>query len=106
MAVQLAPLAPHLAEELWERLGGAGSVHSHAWPAYDERMLRDETITLVVQVNGKVRDKIEGVPADITAEQARELALGRAKVQANLDGGRLLDVRYVPGRLINLVIGR
>jgi leucyl-tRNA synthetase len=105
MAVLLAPLAPHLAEELWERLGGTGSVHSQRWPAYDERMLRDETITLVVQVNGKVRDKIEGVPADITAEQARELALGREKVQANLNGGRLVDAKYVPGRLINLVIG-
>ncbi len=105
LSVLLAPLVPHLAEELWAQLGGAYSVHNQPWPVYDEALVRQEIVTLVVQVNGKVREKVE-VSAAITEDEARELALSLDKVKANLNGGHVAQVHYVPGRLINLVIAR
>ena len=66
----MAPVAPHIAEELWERLGKPYSIHTQAWPAYDAELAREDEITLVVQVNGKVRDRID-VPADISQDEAR-----------------------------------
>jgi len=98
----LAPFAPHVAEELWARLGGQYSVHQQAWPTWDETLAAEETITLVMQVNGRVRDKLT-VPADIGEAKARELALGCAGVRRHLDGRRVVRVIYVPGRLVNVV---
>ena len=105
LTLLLAPLAPHLAEELWEQLGGAGSVHNQPWPNYDEQLVRERTVTLVVQINGKVRDKIEGVAATVTEDEARALALGSERVKAALNGAPVATVHYVPGRVINLVLG-
>ncbi len=99
-----APSAPHIAEELWERRGGAYSVHTSAWPAWDAAYVVEETVTLVVQVNGKVRDRID-VPAGIDEAAARELALASDNVRAHVDGQSIRKVVYVPGRLINLVAG-
>ena len=70
----LAPFAPHIAEELWARRGGAYSVHGQIWPAYDPALATDEAVTLIVQVNGKVRDRLL-VPAGISDEEARQRAL-------------------------------
>ncbi|MFN2292429.1 MAG: leucine--tRNA ligase [Anaerolineae bacterium] len=98
----LAPLAPYIAEELWARRGGKFSVHQQPWPAYDPALTIDETITLVVQVNGKVRDRI-AAPASISDEEARRLALGSQAVQRILDGKPPRRVIVVPGQLVNVV---
>jgi leucyl-tRNA synthetase len=98
----LAPITPFLAEELWERQGGGYSVHQQAWPAYDPALIAEETVTLIVQVNGKLRDRIEA-PADITEQGARELVAGSARVAAFLEGKAPKKVIYVPGKLINIV---
>ncbi|MDR7402442.1 MAG: leucine--tRNA ligase [Armatimonadota bacterium] len=102
LVLMLAPMTPHIAEELWERLGEPYSVHTQSWPAYDPELARAATITLVLQVDGKVRDRVE-VPADLTEAQARELALSNEKVRRFLDGREVADVIVVPGRLVNVV---
>jgi leucyl-tRNA synthetase len=99
----LAPTAPHLAEELWQRTGRSYSIHNQQWPSWDEGLAKDEEIILVVQVNGKLRDRVT-VPAQITEDEARELALARERVKPYLEGGHIARVIYVPKRLINLVV--
>ena len=100
----LAPVAPHLAEEIWERWGHEYSVHQQAWPEYDEALIQEETFTLVVQVNGRVRDTIEA-SVSLDEDGARALALESERVQQFLDGQEVKLVKYVPGRLINVVVG-
>ena len=99
----LAPTAPHLTEELWQRTGRSYSIHNQQWPGWDEGLAKDEEITLVVQVNGKLRDRIT-VPAQITEDEALKLALARERVKPYLEGGHVARVIYVPKRLINLVV--
>jgi leucyl-tRNA synthetase len=99
----LAPSTPHLAEELWEKTGHEYSIHNDAWPQWDEELAREEEITLVVQVNGKLRDRI-AVPVSISEEEARELALSSERVKAHLDDRKVQRVIYVPGRLVNVVV--
>ncbi len=103
LTLLLAPITPHLAEELWERQGGAYSVHQQSWPQFDPALVAEETVTLVVQVNGKLRDRIEA-PADLGEEAARELAARSERVAPFLAGKALRKVVYVPGRLINIVV--
>ncbi|MCK4315413.1 MAG: leucine--tRNA ligase, partial [Anaerolineae bacterium] len=98
----LAPFAPHIAEELWARLDGPYSVHQQVWPVWDEALAAEETITLVVQVDGRVRDKLT-VPADIGEAEARDLALGCEGVRRQLGDRSVARVIYVPGRLVNVV---
>jgi leucyl-tRNA synthetase len=99
----IQPYAPHVTEELWERLG-----HERLWqtprPAADPAMLEEETFELVVQVNGKVRDRLQ-VPADLPEEELVALAKGSPKVQAHLDGGEIRQTIVVPRKLVNLVVG-
>jgi leucyl-tRNA synthetase len=103
-ALVLAPFAPHHAEEMWAAFGEPYSVHEQAWPAWDETLISADEITLVVQVNGKLRDRVS-VPADISEDDARELALSSAKVRPHVEGRELRKSVYVPGRLVNLVVG-
>ncbi|MEX1208628.1 MAG: leucine--tRNA ligase [Acidimicrobiia bacterium] len=98
----LAPMAPHICEELWERLGHEPSIGLSPWPEFDEALAAEETVTMVVQVNGKVRDRIE-VPAAIGEDAARELALGSEKVQALLGGAEPRRVIVRPPNLVNVV---
>ena len=99
----LAPTAPHLTEELWQRLGYPYSIHNQSWPEWNEELARDEEATLVVQVNGKLRDRIT-VPLSITEAEAKSLAMASQRVKAYLEGRELLKTIYVPGRLVNLVV--
>jgi leucyl-tRNA synthetase len=99
----IAPMAPHITEELWQRCGGQGSIHMHPWPQFNEGLAAADVVTLVIQVNGKLRDKIE-VPVDVSEDEATKLALSSPKVQQYLDGGSPRQVRYVPGRLVNIVV--
>jgi leucyl-tRNA synthetase len=106
LVVMLAPLAPFATEELWrEVLGNATSVHLASWPSFDEALARDETVTLVVQVDGKVRDRIE-VAAGADEETCRELALASEKARRALDGREIDTVIVRPPRLVNLVTAR
>ena len=99
----LAPIAPHVTEELWERTGRPFSIHNQLMPSWDEDLARDEEITLVVQVNGRVRDRIQA-PASIEEEEARQLALESARVRPYVEGSEVRQVVYVPGRLVNVVV--
>jgi leucyl-tRNA synthetase len=102
----LAPLAPFAAEELWrEVLGNGSSVHTSAWPTFDDALARQERVTLVVQVDGKVRDRIE-VDSDAGEEACRELALASDKARHALDGREIARVIVRAPRLVNLVTAR
>ncbi len=102
LVLLMAPIMPHVAEELWERLGGGYSVHTQAWPVYDATLAADEVVTLVVQVNGKVRGRIE-TTADVTEERAKKLALACDNAMQYIEGKEIVKVIYVPGRLVNIV---
>jgi len=102
LVLLLAPIAPHLSEELWARLGEPYSVHQQRWPHYDAALARAELVTLVLQVDGKVRDRIQ-VPAGLSEAEARALALANEKVRRFMDGRAATDVVVVPGRLVNVV---
>ena len=98
----MSPLAPHISEELWERTGHRGSIHASEWPDWDEDLAADEEITLVVQVNGRVRAKLT-VPASIDEDEAKTIALGNERVTAHIHGKDVARVIYVPGKLVNIV---
>lgn len=98
----LYPFAPHLAQELWSMLGNDKILDYEKWPEYDSKLAEEEKITLVVQVNGKVRDTFEA-EADISEEKAKEIALGRKKVKSFLLGKEPKRVIYVKGKLVSIV---
>jgi len=99
----IQPAAPHIAEELWQRLGHE-RLWEQAWPVADPAMLQRETFELVVQVNGKVRDRLQ-VPADLPEDELIARAKESPKVQAQLNGGEIRQTIVVPRKLVNLVIG-
>ncbi|HHY37942.1 MAG TPA: leucine--tRNA ligase, partial [Clostridia bacterium] len=99
----LAPFTPHVAEELWEAIGHERSVHLQKWPTWKEEMLVTETTTVVIEVNGRVRDRVD-VPRDITEEELKDLAMKRPKVKPYLDGKKVVNVICVPGKLLNIVV--
>ena len=99
----MAPVAPHITEEIWARLGRTYSIHQQAWPKVDQEALKVEEITLVLQVNGKVRDRII-VPIDINQEDAQKIAFESEAVQKHLGGQTPKKVILIPGRLINIVV--
>jgi len=100
----LAPITPHITEELWERRhGGMGSIHRQSWPTYDPSLVAEREITLVLQVDGRVRDRIT-VPAGLSEDESREAALRSERVRAHLDGRRVARPPIVvPDRLVNVV---
>ena len=100
--MMMAPIAPHLSEELWEKSGMKSSVHIQEWPKYDADLAKDDEITLVVQVNGKVRAKISA-SANITEAEANEIAMEDPGVQKHTQGLEIRKVIYVPGKLLNIV---
>jgi leucyl-tRNA synthetase len=103
MAQLLAPFAPHVAEELWSQCGREGSVHLSAWPEYDEKYLVEATITVVVQVNGKVRATLE-LPSDAVEDVMREAALAHERVRDFTADAEPKRVIVVPGKLVNIVV--
>ncbi len=105
LVVMVAPFAPHLAEELWERLGHEGSVFDGAhWPSFDPSKAQEETVTVAVQVNGKVRATVSA-PAGAGEEEVLALARADENVRRHLDGSEIRRVIHVPDRLLNLVVG-
>ncbi len=103
VTLMLCPMAPHLAEEVWELLGGEGVVLDAAWPSWDEELAADEVVTVVVQVNGKLRDRLQ-----VAVDAEKDAVLAEAKAAANtakfLDGKQLVKEIYVPGKLVNFVV--
>jgi leucyl-tRNA synthetase len=99
----LAPTAPHLAEELWQQTGHSYSIHDQSWPQWDRELAKDEEITLVVQINGKLRDRIV-VPASTTEVEAWQIAAESTRVKPYLEGKKVSKKIYVAGRLVNWVV--
>jgi leucyl-tRNA synthetase len=103
LLVLMAPSTPHITEELWEQTGHDYSIHNQDWPQWDKELARDEEVTLVVQVNGKLRDRIT-VPVSITEEEAKQTALESPKVRPHIEGKQMVKEIYVPQKLVNLVV--
>jgi leucyl-tRNA synthetase len=101
--ILFAPFAPHITEELWQKLGHQDSIHRQSWPEYDSELVKEKMVTLVIQINGKVRDKME-VRTDLSEKEAKELAISRKKVQKWLSGEEVKKTIFVPAKLINFVI--
>ena len=100
----MAPVTPHIAEELWvEVRGHSYSIHTQPWPKVDEAAAKEDTITLPVQVNGKLRDRVE-VPADVSEDDAKKAAIACAGAQKFIEGKDIRKVIYIPGRLVNIVV--
>jgi leucyl-tRNA synthetase len=99
----LAPACPHLAEELWSRLGQKYSVHNQPWPQWDEELVIEDTIEIVVQINGKIKERLV-IPSDASEDFVKETALSLESIQAVLDGKEPRKTIYVPGRLLNIVL--
>jgi len=102
LVLLLAPMTPHIAEELWASMGESYSIHQQRWPSYNATLARAELVTLVLQVDGKVRDRIQ-VPSGLTDAKAKEMALDNEKVRRFMDGRQVADIVVVPGRLVNVV---
>jgi leucyl-tRNA synthetase len=104
LIVMLAPFAPHFAEESWERLGHATSVFDARWPEWNEGLVVEDQVEVVVQVNGKTRSKVT-VPRDAKQDEVVKAALRDPAVRRFTDGKEVRKVVYVPNRLLNLVVG-
>ena len=100
----LTPIIPHVAQEMWEGLGHQGQVLDVEWPQLDESALTQDTIEMVIQVNGKVRAKIS-VAADANVDEIKALALADQNAQRFIDGKEIRKEIVVPGKLINIVVG-
>ena len=99
----LAPFAPHITEELWQELGHADTIHINHWPKWDEKYLVSDVMTIIIQVNGKLRSRLE-LPADIDRQGVEEAALADANVQKFTNNKPPKKMVYVPGKLLNVVI--
>ncbi len=99
----LSPFAPHLTEELWHEFGNKTSIHLEKWPEYDPALVREGIFDLVIQVNGKVRDKVSA-PIDISQKEAEKAAMRQGKIKASLGSRKPKKIIFVPNRLINIVI--
>ncbi|MDR1167867.1 MAG: leucine--tRNA ligase [Heliobacteriaceae bacterium] len=99
----MAPVVPHLCEEVWRELGGGGSIHDQKWPEYDENLAKTSSITLVVQINGKIKDKID-VDEALTEEELKQIALNSPKIKEQTAGMEAVKIIVVPKKLVNIVV--
>jgi len=99
----LAPFAPHLTEELWRILGHDGSVHQQDWPVYDPAALVREEVKIVIQVNGKLRERLQ-VPVGISQEELETRVLDLERIRALTEGKEIVKIIHVPGKLVNIVV--
>ncbi|MEW6102116.1 MAG: leucine--tRNA ligase [Candidatus Omnitrophota bacterium] len=103
LIIMLSPFAPHFSEELWERMGNKERIYKTKWPEYDPKMLIEETVTIIIQVNGKVRSKID-IPSDMAEDKLKELALADEKLRPWIQGKPVKNLIVVPRKLVNIVI--
>jgi len=99
----LSPIVPHMTEEIWHELGGQESIHSICWPKYDEALAISENVAIVVQINGKVRDKFT-MPVNSSNEEIEKVAMDSEKVQTYIEGKDIVKIIVIPNRLINIVV--
>ncbi|MFH1859266.1 MAG: class I tRNA ligase family protein, partial [Patescibacteria group bacterium] len=99
----LAPFAPHISEELWNELGNKKSIFLEKWPKYDETKIKTDTVTIVIQINGKVRDRIT-ISADTEEKQIIDIALARSITQNFIGAKKIQRTIYIKNKLINIVI--
>ncbi|MCW2277110.1 leucine--tRNA ligase [Heliophilum fasciatum] len=99
----LAPFAPHISEELWQAIGGSGSVHQQSWPSYDPAALVQDQVPVVVQINGKVREKLQ-LPNGLDGEALQAAAMDNQRVQELIQGKTIVKVITVPNKLVNIVV--
>ena len=99
----LNPVAPHITEELWEKFGGEGFLSLSKWPEFDPAKTVDDEIEIVVQINGKIKDKIL-VPADMAKEDVEKTAMEAEKAKEAIEGKTVVKVICVPGKLVNIVV--
>ncbi|MCU0690181.1 MAG: leucine--tRNA ligase [Polyangiaceae bacterium] len=105
LVLLLSPIAPHIAEELWQRLGGTSSLADHDWPNFDPDLVRDDEVEIGVQVNGKLRGRVV-VARDASEQDALELARQQDNVEAHLTGNEVRKVIYKPGQILNIIVGK
>jgi leucyl-tRNA synthetase len=98
----ISPIAPHIAEELWEKLGSSGTIAYEGWPAYDEAKLKDDEVEIVIQINGKVKHKLL-VPVNTNKDVLEQIAMDDDKIKEQIDGKTIRKVIAVPGKLVNIV---
>jgi leucyl-tRNA synthetase len=103
LAQLMAPMTPHLSEDIWAHQGGTGLITTAPWPVANEKMMVDDSVTLPIQINGKRRGEIT-VPADMPKDEVEKLAMATQAVQKALDGGTPKKVIVVPGRIVNVVV--
>ncbi len=103
LLVLLSPVAPHITEELWEACGFEGSIRDQSWPTYDENALIEDEIEVVLQINGKVRDKMV-VDRNISKEDMEKMVHESDRIKTFIDGKQIVKVIVVPGRLVNVVV--
>ncbi|AEG59333.1 leucine--tRNA ligase [Desulforamulus ruminis] len=103
MIILLAPFAPHVAEELWQETGHRGSVHKEPWPAYDPAALVEEEVEIAIQINGKIRDRMN-ISANLKPAEMQEILLQKESIQALIAGKQIVKVIPVPGKLLNIVV--
>ena len=103
LIIMLAPFVPHVTEEMWEHLGFEGSVHQQSWPEYDESALVKDSVEIVVQINGKIKEKIN-IPGDLSREEMEKIAMEDEKVKGLTEGKNVVKVIAVPGKLLNIVV--
>ena len=103
LIILLAPAAPYIAEELWHQAGHEDSVHMQNWPQWDEKLAEDETVQIPIQVNGRVRALVEVVKGADQKEVERA-AFGSPKIQQHIGDGKVNEVIFVPGKIMNILI--
>ena len=99
----MSPVAVYLTEEAWHELGGEGSIHDQPWCEWDEKLAKSSSITMVVQINGKVKDKID-VDAEISKDEMEKQALSSDRIKELTAGKSIVKVIVVPGKLVNIVV--
>ena len=99
----LSCIAPHICEEMWQKLGHTSTISYESWPTYDESMLVDETVEMAIQVNGKLRSKIT-VNKDEDQDVVKEMALSQDNIKAHTEGKNIVKVIVVPNKIVNIVV--
>ena len=102
IAILMAPFAPHFSEEVWEVLGNKPSIFETQWPKFDESLIKEENVSIVIQVNGKLRDKIL-VPSSASEDSVKDLVLKSEKVAKWIEGGNVKKIVFLPDKLMNIV---
>jgi len=103
LVITLSPFAPHICEEMWEIIGNEKGIVKVSWPKWDESALKQDEVTIVVQINGKIRNKIQ-IPSDSTEDQVKQIALDDEKIKKFIDGKEVKRVIIVPQKLVNIVV--